>query len=66
MLQLQNYAGSSSESSSTESENENNDKTAHLKPVNTEYSVGKSLQICANPMVVPVVRIFNLSQSTPP
>jgi hypothetical protein len=64
MLQLQNYANSSSEASSTESENENDEKNAHLKPIDPSFSVAKSLQICAAPVVVPIVsaRIIASSQ----
>lgn len=55
MLQLQNY-GSSSE---TESDTEiNADLTSHLKPVDKKFSVGKSLEICAAPIVVPMVSFF--------
>jgi len=52
MLHIQNYISSSE----TESDTENNDEmTSHLKPIDKELSVGKCLDICAAPIVVPVV-----------
>jgi pre-mRNA-processing factor 17 len=50
MLNLQSYASSSGEESGNE------DKLAHLKPVSSQYSVAKSIQIVACPMVVPIER----------
>lgn len=50
MLGLQEYGSSSGEDS------DNNEKMAHLKPISSEYSVAKSIQIVACPMVVPMER----------
>ena len=47
MLNLQSYVSSSGEDS------DSSEKLAHLKPVSSEYSVAKSIQINANPLVVP-------------
>lgn len=50
MLNLQSYGSSSGE------ESDSSEKLAHLKPVSSEYSVAKSIQINANPLVVPLER----------
>lgn len=50
MLNLKAYG------SSSEEESENDEKLAHLKPISSEYSVAKSIQILACPMVVPIER----------
>jgi pre-mRNA-processing factor 17 len=47
MLNLQSYGSSSDEETS------NDDKFAHLKPISKEFSVAKSIQIVACPIVVP-------------
>lgn len=51
MESLLNYASSSG----SESETDNEDKTAHLKPVDPSLSVAKSLAVIAAPDVVPMV-----------
>lgn len=50
MLNIQSYGSSSGEDS------ENEEKTAHLKPITSEFSIAKSIQIQAAPLVVPVER----------
>ena len=50
MLNIQSYG------SSSEGESENEEKLLHLKPISAEYSVAKSLQIQAAPLVVPKER----------
>lgn len=59
MLNIQNYGSSSEEEEDNETEaiiGESNEKLlAHLKPVNTNFSVAKSMQICAAPVVMPTV-----------
>lgn len=57
MDSLLNY-GSGSESSSA-SESDNEDKTAHLKPIDPTMSVAKSLAVVAAPDVVPLVSVCN-------
>lgn len=51
MLGLVAYKSGSESSSSDEEAGP--DKTLHLQPVNKEFSVAKSLEICAAPLVVP-------------
>lgn len=53
MLSLQNYASSSD----TESDNEQKNDL-HLQPIDKGLSVMKSLEICAAPIVIPVVSFF--------
>lgn len=48
MLNIQNYGASSSD------ESDNGDHTIHLKPISKEFSVASSIQIQANPLVVPL------------
>lgn len=50
MLNLQAYG------SSSDDEPDNDEKFAHLKPISSEYSVAKSIQIVACPIVVPQER----------
>lgn len=49
MLNLSAYNSGSSDSEESDSA----DKTLHLQPINKEFSVSKSLEICAAPLVVP-------------
>lgn len=53
MDSLRNYRNSSSE----DTESDNDDHVAHLKPVDTSYSVAKTLTVVAAPAVVPMVSI---------
>lgn len=57
MLNIQNYGSSSEEEEENETKTikvESNEKLlAHLKPVDTKFSVAKSMQICAAPIVMP-------------
>ncbi|KAH9643201.1 hypothetical protein HF086_012863 [Spodoptera exigua] len=57
MLNIQNYGSSSEEEDDNETETlkgESNEKLlSHLKPVDTNFSVAKSMQICAAPVVMP-------------
>lgn len=57
MLNIQNYGSSSEEEEDNETETikgESNEKLlAHLKPVDSNFSVAKSMQICAAPVVMP-------------
>lgn len=55
MDSLLNYGGGSSSSS----DSENEDKTAHLKPVDPSLSVAKSLAVVAAPDVVPLVSVID-------
>lgn len=57
MDSLQNYKSSSS----GESDSDNEDKKAHLKPIDTHFSVAASLIVQAAPAVVPVVSAANFS-----
>lgn len=52
MLSLQNYASSSDTESDTEQKND-----LHLQPIDKSMSVMKTLEICAAPIVIPVVSI---------
>lgn len=59
MLNIQSYGSSSEGDSENEEKSTNKAKTEellHLKPISTEYSVAKSLQVQAAPLVVPVER----------
>lgn len=60
MLNIQNYGSSSEEEEDNETETikgESNEKLlSHLKPVDSNFSVAKSMQICAAPVVMPTVR----------
>ncbi|KAF9798668.1 hypothetical protein SFRURICE_006998, partial [Spodoptera frugiperda] len=57
MLNIQNYGNSSEEEEDNETETikgESNEKLlSHLKPVDSNFSVAKSMQICAAPVVMP-------------
>ncbi|XP_035438224.2 pre-mRNA-processing factor 17 [Spodoptera frugiperda] len=57
MLNIQNYGSSSEEEEDNETETikgESNEKLlSHLKPVDSNFSVAKSMQICAAPVVMP-------------
>ncbi|XP_049694625.2 pre-mRNA-processing factor 17 [Helicoverpa armigera] len=57
MLNIQNYGSSSEDEEENETKTikvESNEKLlAHLKPVDTKFSVAKSMQICAAPIVMP-------------
>lgn len=55
MLSLQNYASSSDTESDTEQKND-----LHLQPIDKSMSVMKALEICAAPIVIPVVSINKL------
>lgn len=55
---IQNYGNSSSDS-----ESDNGESTAHLRPVDTENSVAKTLSVVAAPAVVPLVNTFFLIYS---
>lgn len=63
MLNIQNYGSSSEdeEDNGTETiKGESNEKLlAHLKPVDSNFSVAKSMQICAAPIVMPTVSIIS-------
>lgn len=50
MLNLQSYGSSSGEDSG------NDEALAHLKPISSKYSIAKSIQIVACPIVVPTER----------
>jgi pre-mRNA-processing factor 17 len=50
MLNIQSYGSSSGEDS------DSSDTKAHLKPISSEFSVAKSIQIESAPLVVPVER----------
>lgn len=57
MLNIQKY-GSSSEDEETDSDNvqRSNEKfLTHLKPVDSNLSIAKKMQICAAPVVMPTV-----------
>lgn len=62
MLNIQNYGSSSEdeEDNGTETtKGQSNEKLlTHLKPVDANFSVAKSMQICAAPVVMPTVSIF--------
>lgn len=57
MLNIQNYGSSSEEEEDNEAETikgESNEKLlSHLKPVDSNFSVAKSMQVCAAPIVMP-------------
>ncbi|CAH1647296.1 unnamed protein product [Spodoptera littoralis] len=57
MLNIQNYGSSSEEEEDNEAETikgESNEKLlSHLKPVDSNFSVAKSMQVCAAPVVMP-------------
>lgn len=55
MLSLQHYASSSDTESDTEQKND-----LHLQPIDKSMSIMKSLEICAAPIVIPVVCITKL------
>lgn len=52
MLGLAAYNSGSESGSSDSEENTTAEKTLHLQPIDKEFSVAKSLQICAAPLVV--------------
>lgn len=60
MLSIQNYGSSSEDEGDSNTENakqhSNESLLTHLKPVDPELSVGKKIQICAAPIVMPTVR----------
>lgn len=64
MLNIQSYGSSSEDEDEQESEvvaqNSNETLLTHLKPVDPNLSVAKSMQVCAAPVVMPTVSIFNL------
>ncbi|XP_061377470.1 pre-mRNA-processing factor 17 [Danaus plexippus] len=55
MLNIKNYGSSSEDEGDDEPQKEHSNETllTHLKPVDPELSVAKTLQICAAPVVVP-------------
>uniref|UniRef100_A0A2A4JPL1 Pre-mRNA-processing factor 17 n=2 Tax=Heliothinae TaxID=95178 RepID=A0A2A4JPL1_HELVI len=57
MLNIQNYGSSSEDEEESETKTikvESNEKLlTHLKPVDSKFSVAKSMQICAAPIVMP-------------
>ncbi|CAH0605696.1 unnamed protein product [Chrysodeixis includens] len=57
MLNIQNYGSSSEDEGDTETEaikgQSNESLLTHLKPVDTNFSVAKTMQICAAPVVMP-------------
>lgn len=60
MLSIQNYGSSSEDDGDSYAEDakqhSNELLLSHLKPVDPEVSVGKKMQICAAPIVMPTVR----------
>lgn len=60
MLSIQNYGSSSEDegdcSAKDAKQHSNESLLTHLKPVDPELSVGKKMQICAAPIVMPTVR----------
>lgn len=60
MLSIQNYGSSSEDEGDDNTEDakqhSNESLLTHLKPVDPELSVGKKIQICAAPIVMPTVR----------
>lgn len=61
MLNIRNYGSSSEdegESNAEDAKQHSNELLlTHLKPIDRELSVGKSIQICAAPVVMPTVRL---------
>lgn len=61
MLNIQNYGSSSEDEGDNDTEvakeHSNEKLLAHLKPVDKNFSVAKSMQICAAPVVMPTVSI---------
>lgn len=59
MLNIQNYGSSSEDEGDNETEaikgQSNESLLTHLKPVDSNFSVAKSMQICAAPVVMPTV-----------
>ncbi|CAG9559637.1 unnamed protein product [Danaus chrysippus] len=55
MLNIKNYGSSSEDEGDDEPQKEHSNETllTHLKPVDPELSVAKTMQICAAPVVVP-------------
>lgn len=60
MLNIQHYGSSSEdegdgETSAVEIQHSNEHLLTHLKPVDSNFSVAKNMQICAAPLVMPTV-----------
>lgn len=63
MLNIQNYGSSSEDEGDNDkevvSEHSNEKLLTHLKPVDQNFSVAKSMQICAAPVVMPTVSLHS-------